>query len=90
MAIRLQLCSLYMKLRTLSIPEIILIAGTRVALGTGIGLLTSGRLSKDQRKAAGWALFAVGALSSVPLVIQVSGKLPASQEPLRSGSGVAA
>src|SRR5437016_8156881 len=46
--------------RKLSIAEIILIAGTRVALGVGIGLLLSSRLSNDQRKAAGLALSLVG------------------------------
>jgi hypothetical protein len=42
--------------RTLTIAEIILIAGTRVVLDTGIGLLLAGRLNKDQRKAAGAGL----------------------------------
>jgi hypothetical protein len=46
-----------MKERGLTIPEIALIGGTRVALGVGIGLLISDRLNKDQRKGAGWALF---------------------------------
>jgi hypothetical protein len=53
-----------------------LIAGTRVALGVGIGLLLSDRLSKDQRKAAGWALFAVGVLTTVPIVRGVLAKPP--------------
>ena len=39
--------------RKLTIAEIILIAGTRVALGAGIGLLLSTKLNNDQRKAAG-------------------------------------
>lgn len=69
-----------MKAKTLTIPEIILIAGTRVALGVGIGLLLSGRLSRDQRKAAGWSLFAFGALSSVPLAMEVMQKGPVSKE----------
>src|SRR5436190_4142946 len=56
-----------MKTRGLTVPEIVLIGGTRVALGAGIGFLLSGRLNKDQRNAAGWALFAVGALSSIPI-----------------------
>ena len=38
--------------RKLSIAEILLIAGTRVALGVGIGLLISGRLNRDQRDQA--------------------------------------
>src|SRR6266567_525030 len=45
-----------MKARGLTIPEIVLIGGTRVALGAGIGFLLSGRLNKDQRNAAGWSL----------------------------------
>jgi hypothetical protein len=40
-------------------------------LGAGIGLLLSGKLSKDQRKAAGWALVAVGAATTIPLLITV-------------------
>lgn len=57
--------------RNLSIAEIILIAGTRVALGAGIGLLLAGRLSRDQRKAAGFALALVGGLTTIPLAINV-------------------
>src|ERR1051326_1398913 len=53
--------------RKLSITDIILFAGTRVALGVGIGLLLSGRLSHDQRKAAGVALAVVGGLTTAPL-----------------------
>lgn len=54
--------------RAFTIPEIMLIAGTRVALGAGIGLLVSGRLNDDQRKAAGWTLLAVGILTTIPIV----------------------
>ena len=60
--------------RLLSLPDIILIAGTRVALGVGIGLLISERLNKDQRKAVGWTLVAVGAATTVPLVLNVASK----------------
>ena len=63
-----------MKERTLTMPEIMLIAGTRVALGVGIGLLLADKLNDDQRRGAGWALLAVGALSTIPLVINVLGK----------------
>ena len=55
----------------LTMPEILLLAGTRVALGAGVGLLMAEKLSPDARKAAGKALFAVGALSTVPLVMTV-------------------
>ena len=48
--------------RGMTIPEIMLIAGTRVALGAGLGLLIADGLSRDSRKGAGWALLAIGAL----------------------------
>ncbi|MGZ4827939.1 MAG: hypothetical protein ACXVZR_16080 [Terriglobales bacterium] len=60
--------------RKLTIAEILLIAGTRVALGAGIGLLLSTRLNNDQRKAAGVALTLFGALTTVPLALSVIGK----------------
>jgi hypothetical protein len=60
-----------MKERTLTMPEIMLIAGTRIALGTGIGLLLADKLNEDHRRGAGWALLAVGVLTTIPLVINV-------------------
>jgi hypothetical protein len=60
--------------RQLSIPDLILIVGTRVAFGIGIGLLLSEKLNRDQRKAAGVALAAVGAATTVPLAIKIAGQ----------------
>ncbi len=60
--------------RAFTIPEIMLIAATRVALGAGLGLLIAGKLSPDTRKGAGWALLAFGAVSSIPLLIDVARK----------------
>jgi len=57
--------------RKLTMPEIALITGTRVAMGIGIGLLISGRLSSDQRRGAGLALALVGALTTIPLAIGI-------------------
>jgi hypothetical protein len=65
-----------MKERSLTLPEIGLIAGTRVALGVGIGLLISDRLNKDQRKGAGWALLGMGVLTTVPILAGILGKGP--------------
>jgi hypothetical protein len=47
-----------MRERGVTIPEIMLIGGTRVALGVGLGLLIGDKLSHDTRKGAGWALHA--------------------------------
>lgn len=60
--------------RRLTIAEIMLIAGTRIALGAGLGLLLSSRLNNDQRKAAGLALALVGGLTTIPLALGVFGK----------------
>ncbi len=57
--------------RQLSVPDIVLIAGTRVALGIGIGLLISERFNPDQRKAAGCALVGVGAITTIPILMNV-------------------
>jgi hypothetical protein len=62
-----------MRERQVTLPTIGLIAGTRVALGAGVGLLLAGRLTPEQRRAAGWALLAVGALTTIPLAAEVLG-----------------
>jgi hypothetical protein len=65
-----------MKERGLTLPEIGLIGGTRAALGIGLGLLLSEKMSRDARRGAGWALLAVGVISSIPLAIGVMNKPP--------------
>jgi len=63
-----------LKERKVTIPELMLIGGTRVALGLGIGLLIRDKLNKDQRQAAGVALLIVGAVTTIPLAIEVLSK----------------
>jgi hypothetical protein len=60
--------------RRVTIAELLLIAGTRLALGIGIGLLLAGRLSREQRQAAGLSLALVGGLTTIPLAIGIVGK----------------
>ena len=62
-----------MKTHEVTIPQIGLIAGTRAMLGAGIALLISEKLTGEQRKAIGWTLVAIGALTTVPLALQVFG-----------------
>ena len=69
-----------MKESRLTIPELILIAGTRVALGVGVGLLLSGRLSSEQRRAVGLTLTLVGCITTIPLVMNVVGKSKAADD----------
>ena len=64
--------------RKLNIAEIMLIAGTRVALGAGIGLLLSSKLTEDQCKAAGLALAVFGGLTTIPLALGVIGQKSAT------------
>jgi len=70
----------------LTIADIILIAGTRVVLGAGIGLLISTRLNNDQRKAAGLALALVGGLTTIPLALGVMGRQRGGLAELRSAA----
>ena len=65
-----------MRKSVLTIPEIGLIALTRVALGAGLGLLVSSKLDRDARRAAGVALVAFGVLTTFPLVADVLCKQP--------------
>jgi hypothetical protein len=63
-----------MSQRNVTLSELMLIAGTRVALGVGIGLLLSARLSREQRMAAGLALAVFGGVTTIPLALRVLGK----------------
>ena len=63
-----------MKKSALTLPEIVLIAGTRVVAGVGIGLLLADMIKEDKRKNIGWSLFLIGAVSTIPLAIDVLSK----------------
>ena len=63
-----------MKETRLTMPELALIAGTRAALGAGAALLLGDRLPRPQRRAVGWTLFLVGAVTTVPLLAEVLGR----------------
>ena len=54
-----------------SLPELGLVAGTRGALGAGVGLLLASKLSEQQRRAVGWTLVAVGVATTIPLALEV-------------------
>jgi hypothetical protein len=59
-----------MKPRQLTVPDLALMGGTRLALGAGLGFLLASRLGEGARRGAGWALLAFGALSTIPLAMK--------------------
>ena len=60
--------------RMVTLPDIVLIAATRGALGFGAGLLLADKFEKEHRKVLGWSLFLVGAASTIPIAMHVFGK----------------
>jgi len=57
----------------ISLPELALVAGTRGMLGAGLGLVLADRLPEAQRKAIGWTLLLIGAVTTIPLAFEVLG-----------------
>ena len=60
-----------MRRAELTVPEIALIGGTRGVLGAGLALLLANRIDDGQRKALGWAMFLIGAITTIPLAMNV-------------------
>jgi hypothetical protein len=46
--------------------------------GAGLGLLLAGRVSPQVRRAVGWTLLAVGAATTIPIVLSLLGKRDAN------------
>ncbi len=55
----------------LPLPELALVVGTRGLLGAGLGLLLAERVNTDQRRAVGWALVAIGVVTTIPAALMV-------------------
>ncbi len=65
---------------SLRIPELGFIAGTRGALGAGVALLLADRLNREQQKKLGWLLLGIGAVTTLPIVVNVIRKARRSVE----------
>ena len=63
-----------MKERKVTLPELMLVAVTRAMLGAGIGLLAAGFLNETQRIAIGWTLTVVGAVLTIPILMEIFGR----------------
>jgi hypothetical protein len=60
-----------MKNLVLSLPTFGFVVGTRAALGVGIGLLLSGKMTESQRRAVSVTLVAIGAATTIPAAMAV-------------------
>jgi len=74
-----------MKKTQLTMPEVMILASTRVALGAGLGLLLSDALESQQRKAMGWGLFMVGAVTTIPLARRLLGSCESGNDESHRG-----
>jgi hypothetical protein len=69
-----------MKQLVLNLPTFGFVVATRAALGVGIGLLIADRLPESRRRAAGIALVALGAASTIPAAMAVVRSLTETSE----------
>ena len=68
--------------KTLTVPEIAIIAATRGAIGFGAGLLLADKFRRATRNALGWSLFLSGLASTIPIAMHVFRKKePAVNQP---------
>jgi hypothetical protein len=70
--------------KNVTLPELVLWTGTRVALGAGIGMLIARRLSKDASKGAGVALTVLAGFTTIPLAIAIIGRKNQNRPEIRS------
>ena len=62
------------KVKSVTVPEIALIAATRGMIGFGAGLLLSNKIKRERRKVVGWSLFLSGLASTIPIAMHLFGK----------------
>ena len=67
-----------MKIYSVTVPEIAIVAATRGVAGAGVGLLVADFLRRDTRRTLGWTLLAIGALTTIPIAMALFGKREAS------------
>jgi len=65
-----------MKDRMLSLPKLMFVVGTRAALGAGIGMLASRRMTARKTLVTGVTLALIGAATTIPAVRLVANAKP--------------
>ena len=63
-----------MNTKSLTVPEIAIIAATRGAIGFGAGLLLADKFRQSKRKVLGWSLFLTGVASTIPIAMHLFGR----------------
>jgi hypothetical protein len=58
-------------MKTLTVPQIALIAVTRGAIGFGAGLLLANKFNQSKRNTLGWSLFLSGLASTIPIAMHL-------------------
>ena len=66
---------IHMNTLVLSVPTFGFVVGTRAALGVGIGLLLSGKMTESQRRVVGLTLVAIGVATTIPAAMAVFSNL---------------
>ena len=69
-----------MKKLTLYLPQLALIVGTRALLGGGIAILLTDNMDRSQRRMLGWTLGIIGAVTTIPLAMEVLAEYRSRQE----------
>jgi hypothetical protein len=64
-----------MRTLTIPLPMLMFVVATRAALGVGIGLLLAERVPPERRRALGLTLVGLGAVTTIPAVRFLSGRL---------------
>jgi hypothetical protein len=59
--------------KSLTVPEIALIAATRGMIGFGAGLLLANKIKRERRRIVGWSLFLFGLVSTAPIAMHIFG-----------------
>jgi hypothetical protein len=62
--------------KSLSVPEIAVLAATRGVIGFGAGLLLADKFKRERRKSLGWTLFVSGLASTIPIAMRLFRKKP--------------
>src|SRR5664279_4024967 len=70
-----------------TIPELAIVAATRGMAGLGAGLLLSSLVAPNTKKTLGWTLLAIGAASTIPILMALTGKRRSSPRAAQVNAG---